>query len=106
MTNITYVDYEMADGSTVKLSLTMAQLYKLRKKNKKTYDIVNSIIMGAGADIVGLAEFIYGAYLCTVDDTPSFEEFLEIMNPSTEANAQAVLELRGLGKKQDSVKPS
>lgn len=98
---ITYHDYKMADGTTVQLSIGMAQLFKLKKKNKEAFEVVNKVLVGGAIDVTEIALFIYGAYICAneSEEPMKLNEFLANMDQDVEANATVVMEVRKPGKK-------
>lgn len=98
---ITYHDYKMADETTVQLSVGMAQLFKLKKKNKEAFEVVNNVLMGRPIDVTEIALFIYGAYICANgnENVIKLDEFLANMNQDVEENAAIVLEVSKPKKK-------
>lgn len=65
--NTTY-DFELADGSTVELTLAFYKLYQLRSKNKALYDRYNKIMgknaKGGDVDELDTIGVLYAAYVC------------------------------------------
>lgn len=98
---ITYHDYKMADETTVQLSIGMAQLFKLKKKNKEAFDVVNKVLVGGAIDVTEIALFIYGAYLCANESEKpmKLEEFLVNMDQDVEVNASVVMKVSKPKKK-------
>lgn len=81
MLNTTY-DFELADGSTVKLTLAFYHLYQLKAKNKALYEKYNKIMSAQSQnhydDLENIA-ILYTAYCCANlnnDDLMTEEEFM------------------------------
>lgn len=87
------IDYEMADGTTVKLSLSMMQLYLLKSRDKKAYESLSGLLTRGPSEVLELGEMLYGAYLCanlSGENNYTLLEFLERMNPSLEINSACI----------------
>ena len=92
--NTTY-DFELCDGTTVKLTLAFYYLYQLRSKNKGLYDRYNKIMQSAGGsfDILDMVTICYVAYLCAnidKEDALSEEEFYMLCGDDIKAVSDAV----------------
>ena len=77
----TYVDFELEDGTTVKLTLQFYRLYMLKNTNKKAvYDRYNKINAEGFKEELDMVDVLYTAYLCAnvkeIDTCMTREEFL------------------------------
>lgn len=79
----TYYEYELADGSTVKLTLCFYKLLQLKTKNKKLYERYNKVYTSMQKtndfEEINLIFMLYVAYVCAnMDDENllSEEEFM------------------------------
>ena len=99
--NNTVVLLEMADGSSVKLTLAYRYLLQLSTFNRKVYDDYNAVWnkKEGKREEVDNVRTLYAAYLCaaiqegTQDSAMSWDEFLDNMTFDREAVGEA---LRGL----------
>ena len=81
--NTTY-DFEMADGTTVKLTLAFYALYQLKSKNKSLYERYNKAMLSiadkkSGYDELEVITILYAAYVCAnlnADKIMNEEEFI------------------------------
>ncbi len=79
----TIVDFELADGTKVKMTLTFYSLYLLKSKNKNAYERYNKIMVKGPQEELENCTVLYTAYLCA--NIKEFEtcmselEFLELM---------------------------
>lgn len=97
MLNTTY-DFELADGTTVKLTLAFYYLYQLRSKNKPLYERYNQILTkqskkDAAYDEIENLEILYTAYCCANMDSESLmteEEFLMQCGSDRSAISKAI----------------
>lgn len=109
---IAYVEYEMEDGETVLLSAAPILMLKLRNtgKHKTAYKEMSKTIMSKETeeDIIGIFNFLYGAYLCANmnDDHMEYTEFLGRVNADIEYNTETMTRLLKPQKKPDSELPS
>lgn len=98
----TTIDLELADGSTVPLTLTYIALYKLQVANKQAYkDYADAYaeLQKGNIDELLMAQIIYTGYGCAAlmrgeyDKAMTFEQFLEALPADHEAvgNAAAAL---------------
>lgn len=69
-----YKEFELKDGSKVKLTLSWGLLIKLRSKSKSDYTRYSKMVThGIGDDVLGMVTVLYAAYLCAyVDEKGSF----------------------------------
>lgn len=74
-------DFELADGTVVKVTLRFYSLYQLKSKNKAAYDAYNKIMTRGPQEELDNATIIYTAYLCANlnEDCMTEMEFLELM---------------------------
>lgn len=82
MLNTVY-DFELADGTTVKLTLTFYCLYLLRSKKKDIYERYNKIMTNGPKEELDNVTILYTAYLCAnvanIDECMSEMDFLMLM---------------------------
>lgn len=60
--------FEMADGSTVQMTLSFRRLMELKTRNKQQYENCNRIMMEGPKDIFDNVSILYTAYLCALDE--------------------------------------
>lgn len=95
MLNTTY-DFELADESTVKLTLTFYALYQLKRKNKPLYERYNKIMVNQSKgnyDELENIEILYTAYLCanmSCDNLLTEEEFIMLCGTDRQAIGRAL----------------
>lgn len=66
----TFLDFELNDGSIVKLTLNFGLLYDVRSKYKSIYDEYNRIMTtGKMEDFLMVGTILYTAYLCANIDS-------------------------------------
>ena len=83
----TTVDFELADGQTVQLTITWALLMQLRSKSKSDYERYSKLVTGGiKDDILGAVTVLYIGYLCryvqqngTADGAMSESAFVELV---------------------------
>lgn len=79
----TVVEFELADGSVVKMTLTFFSLYQLKGKNKVAYEKYNKIMTRGPQEELENCTVLYTAYLCAnvadAENCMSELEFLELM---------------------------
>lgn len=98
MLNTNY-EYELADGSTVKMTLSFYALYQLRGKNKSVYDRYNKIMAAMAKDKMDELDnisLLYTAYLCaniSETDVISEEDFIMLCGSDREAVGTALQHL-------------
>lgn len=77
----TTIDFELMDGSVVKLTLAFYALYQLKSKNKSIYERYNKIMVTGPKEELENITILYTAYLCAnvanVEDCMSEIEFLQ-----------------------------
>lgn len=101
------MEYELADGEVVMMSAAPILLLKLRNSEHKTaYREMSKVIMSqeTETDIIGIYNFLYGAYLCAnIDDEHmGYAEFLERANQDIAYSTGIMGGLLKPQKKQDS----
>ena len=69
------IDFEMADGTVVRLTVAWILLLQVRSKSKSDYERYSKLLLrGAGDDILAMLTILYVAYLCGyIDDNGSVE---------------------------------
>lgn len=93
--NTTY-DFELADGSIVKLTLAFYALYQLRNKHKSLYERYNKIMTSMNknnTDILDMVTIVYVGYMCAnmeAENLLSEEEFLIKCGSDIEAVGNAM----------------
>lgn len=99
----TVLDFELADGTVVKTTLTYYSLYQLKTKRKGTYDRYNSIMVQGPKEELDNVTILYTAYLCAnlneIDNCLSELEFLQLMPKDRKYIATILGELTGPQKK-------
>lgn len=109
----TLYDFELETGEIVKLTLTYIGLYKLKAKNKATYDAYNAIMVKGPKEELDNMQILYTAYLCglidqngNTDVAMGFEEFLSEVTPDREYINNTIKALIAPKKAQASATPS
>ena len=95
--NTTY-DFCLADGTTVKMTLSFYRLYKLRSKDKPLYERYNRILTKQSEknyvyDEIDNMEILYTAYCCANlenENLLSEEEFLMLCGSDRNAVGKAI----------------
>lgn len=76
-------DFELADGTTVKVTLRFYSLYQLKSKNKSVYERYNKIMTAGPKEELDNCLILYAAYLCAnvanIEECMDEMEFLELM---------------------------
>lgn len=79
----TVADFELADGTTVKLTLTFYSLYQLKAKAKGIYERYNKIMTKGPQEELENVTILYTAYLCAnvkdIESCMSEIEFMQLM---------------------------
>lgn len=79
----TVYDFELEDGSVVKMTLRFYSLYQLKSKNKAVYERYNKIMVKGPAEELENVTILYTAYLCAnlenIDECMSEIDFLQLM---------------------------
>jgi len=101
-----YIEYEMEDGEKIEMSLTFAQIMKLRSEDKELYDKVNKVLTKGPEDVMEIPTVLYAAYLCACNDEKkyTYRGFIENMNQGYEYNMESVKGLIAPSKKRRSGK--
>ena len=97
----TLVELEMADGTTVKLTLAYRFLIQLSGVNRKVYDEYNAIWnkKDGKREEIDNVKMLYAAYLCaqiqegTVDTALSWDEFIDNLTLDREETGRAITAL-------------
>lgn len=100
----TSIKIVLTDGKEVELTMTFGLLYKLRSKDKDSYDRYNDIIMEGVKDMMDYPTGLYTGYLCKcIEDGKDPEmkelEFAEKLPYSLKEIFEAYKELTNAGKK-------
>lgn len=96
--NTTY-DFELADGSVVKLTLAFYALYQLKGKNKSLYERYNKAMANQAKenyDELETITLLYAAYMCanlTNEKALSEEEFMMLCGSDREEIGKALKHL-------------
>ena len=104
MKNTTY-DFELDDGSAVKLTLNFYFLYQLRSTNKELYERYNAIMQRTNKDnfdILDMATICYVGYMCAnlqEENLLSEEDFYMLCGNNMKAVAKAVNHLMNAKKR-------
>ena len=94
----TYYEFELANGSKVKLTLNFYYLYQLRNKDKGLYERYNRILTNQSKkdyiyDEIDNMEILYTAYCCANLDNENMlseEEFLMFCGSDRKAVSKAI----------------
>lgn len=97
----TIVEMEMADGSTVKLTLAYRYLIQLSGINPKVYKEYNAVFSKTASqrEEIDNVTMLYAAYLCaqiqegTVEDAMSWDDFIDTLSLDREITGRAVIAL-------------
>lgn len=98
MKNTEY-DFPLADGTTVKTTITFYYLYQLKNKNKSLYERYNKILQntqGDNFDLLDMATIVYVGYVCAhlhEETILTEEEFFMLCGSDITAIAKAVTAL-------------
>jgi hypothetical protein len=97
----TFETLELNNGESIKLTLNFARLLKIKNDNKEKYEKYNNVILNGTKDIFDMIDVIYIAYLCANIDknVKSYDEFIELVPPSTTLLAEKVNVLTNSKKK-------
>lgn len=100
----TYVDFELEDGRTVKLTLAYALILKHKNSNADAYKEYNRVMTKGVQDEFDNLRLLHMAYLCAENEGEdmTFEEFIEVVSPDREYVATAVAKLIAPKKMQAS----
>lgn len=61
---LTYKEYTLSNGETIKCTVAFSLLLKLRTQNKRVYDELNAVLINGLKEVMDAANALYGAYLC------------------------------------------
>ena len=90
-------DFELADGTVVKVTLRFFSLYQLKSKNKSIYDRYNKIMTTGPKEELDNVLILYTAYLCAnvsdIDSCLDEMEFMELMPTDREYIGQILGDL-------------
>ena len=79
----TYMDFELENGETVKLTLNFARLLQIKSEQPKIYDRFMKVLQNKDFDIVfDSLTVLYTGYLCANMDEESMlseDEFMELV---------------------------
>lgn len=100
----TTVDFELCDGTNVKLTLAFYHLYQLKSKNPSLYKRYNAAMANSGSgnyDELDMITILYAAYMCANMDAETMkeEEFMMLCGSDRMAVANAVKALTSPKKK-------
>ena len=100
----TFLDFELQDGSKIKLTMNLKRLLILKSKYKDIYDKVNRIITKGAEDIFDMVQVIYASYLCAFDNTTgaepmSYDVFMDVIPQNINDIASVVGDLIAPKKK-------
>ena len=92
----TTCDFNLIDGSTVKLTLNFYNLLQLRGKNRPLYERYNKIMQSSNKnnfDILDMVEIVYVGYVCANIDAEtvlSESDFFKLCGSNMKAIGDAV----------------
>lgn len=98
MKNTEY-DFRLADGTTVKCTITFYFLYQLKNKNKSLYARYNKILQDTDKDsfdILDMVTIVYVGYVCAHlhdENIMTEEEFLQLCGSDLQEISKAVTAL-------------
>lgn len=69
----TFLDFELQDGSKIKLTLNLKRLLVLKTKYRDVYNDTNKVITKGAEDIFDMVKVIYASYLCAFDSSTGEE---------------------------------
>ena len=100
----TTVDFELCDGTTVKLTLAFYHLYQLKSKNPSLYKRYNAAMSNTAKDNydeLDMITILYAAYMCANMDAAVLdeEEFMMLCGSDRIAVGNAVKALTSPKKK-------
>ena len=79
----TYVDFELNNGETVKLTLTFGRLNVLKSVNNELYARFNNVLYGKSEDMLDTTAMLYVAYWCAnyngTDKLYTEQEFYDLV---------------------------
>lgn len=108
----TFVDFELDDGSVIKLTLTYRYLLQFKTKCKSLYDRYNKIIVKGVQDEFDNLTIIYTAYLCaylqihgSTEESMTEDAFIDAVSSDREAVSFAIQSLIYPKKARASRKP-
>ena len=106
-------DFDLIDGSTVKLTLTYDSLYKLEGLKPDVMADYNEVMTKGAKTELQMLRVIYTAYLCgliksqgNVDGCMDYENFLAMVQPDREYIAATLVKLVAPKKSLASVSRS
>ena len=92
----TEYEFELADGTKVKTTITFYHLYQLKSKNKSLYERYNKILQNTGKggfDILEMVTIVYVGYVCANMNNESIlseEEFIQLCGSDLQEVSKAV----------------
>lgn len=96
-------EFELNDGTTIKLVINFGLLYQLKAKNKEAFETYSKTVLLGSKDIFDFIQILYVAYLCAninaIDSCMSFTDFIEKMPPDVTEIANVAGELTQPKKK-------
>lgn len=99
----TVQDFELANGTVVKMTLTYYSLYQLKTKKKNVYERYNQIMVQGPKEELDNVTILYTAYLCAnlnnIDECMSDIEFMQNMPQDRKYVANILTALTGPQKK-------
>lgn len=99
----TTIDFELADGTTVKMTLAFYALYQLRNARKGIYERYNKIMVKGPQEELDNVVILYTAYLCAnianLDECMTEEEFMLSMSPDRKQVGEVLSTLISAKKK-------
>lgn len=95
----TTIQFEMGDGSVLRMTLAYRLIKRLHGVNKSLYERYNKVMSNGPKDELDSLTVLYAAYICAciqdgcIDCTMSEDEFIDSMTNDREAVNMAVMEL-------------
>lgn len=89
----TNIDFELADGTIVPMTLTFYAIYQLKNKNKPLYDRYNKISTKGAQDELDMVTVLYAAYCCANSEPMNEEDFIMALGCDRKAVGEAIQKL-------------
>lgn len=99
----TVIDFELADGTVVQMTLNYLSLYQLKPKKKSIYERYNKIMTKGPEEELENVTILYTAYLCAnvrnIEECMDEMTFLSLMPSNRQYVGEVISELISPKKK-------
>ena len=105
----TYINFELNNGNTIKLTLYLKKLLTLKSSHTDIYNKANNVICRGAHDVFDMIDIIYAAYLCGLSEGENiipYDNFLEVIPQNIDLIIKTVDNLISPKKKLDLEKLS